>query len=92
MDKDWNSIKKVGLPALKLKSSSSFSAIYEHEKVLVQTKKGDMFVAKCRKTVYTNKKWDDEIEWFSYGTGGRKMKVVSKVIAWMELPDRYEGE
>lgn len=92
MDKDWNSIKKVGLPALKLKSSSSFSAIYEHEKVLVQTKNGNMFVAECRKTVYTNKKWNDEIEWFSYGTGGRKMKVMSKVIAWMELPDRYEGE
>lgn len=40
-----------------------------------------MFVTKCRKTVYTNKKWNDEIEWFSYGTGGRKMKVMSKVIA-----------
>ena len=26
------------------------------------------------------------------GTGGRKMKVMSTVIAWMELPDRYEGE
>lgn len=33
-----------------------------------------------------------EIKWFSHGTGGRKMKVISKVIAWMELPDRYEGE
>lgn len=48
-NKNWISIKKVGLPELKLKSSNSFSAIYEHEKVLVQTKKGDMFVAECRK-------------------------------------------
>lgn len=91
-NENWISIKKDGLPELKLKSSNSFSAIYKHEKVLVQTKKGDMFVAECRKTVYTNKKWNDEIEWFSYGTGGRKMKVVSKVIAWQELPQKYEGE
>ena len=91
-NENWISIKKVGLPELKLKSSSNFSAIYECKKVLVQTKMGDMFVAECRKTVYTNKKWNDEIEWFSYGTGGRRMKVISKVIAWMELPEKYERE
>ena len=34
----------------------------------------------------------NEVYWFAYGTGGRKMKVISKVIAWMELPDKYEGE
>lgn len=51
-----------------------------------------MFIAECRKTVYTNKKRNDEIEWFSYGTGGRRMKVMSKVIAWMELPEKYDGE
>ena len=39
-NENWISVKKVGLPELKLKSSNSFSAIYEHEKVLVQTKKG----------------------------------------------------
>lgn len=42
--------------------------------------------------MYENKKWLDEVYWFTYGTGGRKMKVISKVIAWMELPDKYEGE
>lgn len=36
--------------------------------------------------------WEDKIEWFAYGTGGRRMKVMSKVIAWMELPEKYEGE
>ena len=49
-------------------------------------------MAYCRKEMYANKKWKDEVYWFIYGTGGRKMKVISKVIAWMELPDRYEGE
>ncbi len=42
--------------------------------------------------MYANKKWKDEVYWFSHGTGGRKMKVMSTVVAWMELPDRYEGE
>jgi len=42
--------------------------------------------------VYVDKRWRDEINWYTYGTGGRKMKVVSTVIAWMELPDKYEGE
>ncbi|MEI3172576.1 MAG: hypothetical protein V8S76_00485 [Lachnospiraceae bacterium] len=33
-----------------------------------------------------------ELDWYSYGTRGRKMKVMSKVIAWMPLPERYVEE
>ena len=91
-NKNWISIKKVGLPKLEEISTTNFSSIYKSKEVLIQTKRGERFVTYCRKEVYENKKWNDEIEWFSYGTGGRRMKVMSKVIAWMELPDRYEGE
>lgn len=49
-------------------------------------------MAYCRKEVYGSKKWEDQICWFTHGTGGRKMKVMSKVIAWVELPEKYEGE
>ena len=92
MDKDWNSIKKDGLPELEEISTTNFSSIYKSKEVLIQTKRGERFVAYCRKEVYANKRWVDEIKWFVYGTGGRKMKVMSTVVAWMDLPDRYEGE
>lgn len=92
LNKNWISIKKVGLSKLEEISTTNFSSIYKSKEVLIQTKRGERFVAYCRKEVYENKKWNDEIEWFSYGTGGRRMKVMSKVIAWMELPDKYEGE
>lgn len=26
--------------------------------------------------MYVDKRWRDEINWYTYGTGGRKMKVV----------------
>lgn len=91
-NENWISIKKVGLPKLEEISTTNFSSIYKSKEVLIQTKRGERFVAYCRKEVYENKKWNDEIEWFSYGTGGRRMKVMSKVIAWMELPDKYEEE
>lgn len=92
MDKDWNSIKKDGLPELEEISTTNFSSIYKSKEVLIQTKRGERFVAYCRKEVYANKRWVDEIKWFVYGTGGRKMKVMSTVVAWMELPEMYEGE
>lgn len=92
MDKDWNSIKKDGLPELEEVSTTNFSSIYKSKKVLIQTKRGERFVAYCIKEVYGNKKLEDEICWFVHGTGGRKMMVISKVIAWMELPEKYEGE
>lgn len=91
-DKSWISVKKMGLPELEEISTTNFSSAYKSKEVLIQTKRGERFVAYCRKEMYANKEWKDEVYWFAYGTGGRKMKVISKVIAWMELPDRYEGE
>ncbi len=92
MNKDWNSVKKDGLPELKEVGTCNTYSAYESKEVVVQTKCGDRFVAYCRKVKYTNRKIKDEIAWFSHGTGGRKMKVMSTVVAWLELPDRYEGE
>ena len=66
--------------------------IYRTEKVFVQTKRGEMFVAWCHKTVYISKKISDEYLWYTHGTGGRKMRVMSKVIAWMPLPEPYKEE
>lgn len=91
-DKSWISVKKMGLPELEEISTTNFSSVYKSKEVLIQTKRGERFVAYCRKEMYANKEWKDEVYLFAYGTGGRKMKVISKVIAWMELPDKYEGE
>lgn len=91
-EENWISIKKEGLPELKEVSITNFSSIYKSKKVLIQTKRGERFVAYCEKEVYANKRWVDEIKWFVYGTGGRKMRVMSKVVAWMELPEKYKGE
>lgn len=66
--------------------------IYKTEKVFVQTKRGEMFVAWCHKTVYTSKIFNDEYLWYTHGTGGRKMRVTSKVIAWMPLPEPYKED
>lgn len=85
-DENWVSIKEVGLP--KLEEVDKY--VHKSKRVLVQTKCGDMFVAYCGKRFFYGGK--SKISWFSYGTGGRKMKVVSKVIAWMELPEKYKGE
>ena len=87
MNKNWNSIKKVGLPELEEISK------YEHKskEVLIQTKRGEMFVAYCEKrTGYS--KYSMGVNWSAHGTGGRKMKVMSTVVAWTELPQKYEGE
>ena len=92
MNKDWNSVKKVGLPELEEVTTTNFRSVYESKEVIIQTKRGERFVACCRKEVYVDKRRRDEINWYTYGTGGRKMKVMSKVVAWMGLPDRYEGE
>ena len=91
-DENWVSIKKVGLPNLEEVSITNFSSVYKSKEVLIQTKRGERFVAYCEKEVYANKRWVDEIKWFVYGTGGRKMRVMSKVVAWMELPEKYKGE
>ncbi len=56
MNKDWNSIKKVGLPELEEVTTTNFSSVYKSKEVLIQTKRGERFVAYCRKEVYANKK------------------------------------
>ena len=58
------------------------------DKILISTKKGDMFVGN-----YREYKWcgDIYVEWCSYGTGGRRMKVMSKVLAWQPLPEPYKA-
>lgn len=92
MNKDWNSIKKDGLPELKEVEIGNIYSAYESKEVLIQTKYGDRFVAYCRKEIYENRKMKDKIAWFAHGTGGRKMKVMSTVVAWSELPKKYNGE
>lgn len=59
----------------------------EGKMVLVQTKDCKMFVAKRE---YSS--WREKDEWYSYGTGGRRMKVMSRVVAWMPLPSPYNEE
>ena len=33
-----------------------------------------------------------KIYWYSYGTKGRKMRVMNNVVSWMPLPEKYEGD
>lgn len=47
-DKDWISVKKVGLPELE----EADKYIHKSRNVLVQTKCGDMFVAYCEKKAF----------------------------------------
>lgn len=65
---------------------------YKTKEVLVQTKRGEMFVAWNHKKVYTIGNFKDEYSWYSQGTGGRRMRVMSKVVAWMPLSEPYKGE
>lgn len=88
MNKDWNSVKNVGLPELEEVDKYE----YKSKEVLIQTKRGEMFVAYCEKRTGYSKYSMGVVNWFSHGTGGRKMKVMSTVVAWMELPEKYKGE
>lgn len=88
---DWISAKER-LPETKLVYGSSYSNKYESKNVLIQTKRDEIFSAFYIKRVYKDKKYKDDIEWYTYGTGGRRMKVMSKVVAWMPLPELYTGE
>lgn len=78
------------LPEVELVYESSFNNQYESQDVLVQTKRNEVFKAKCLKKTYKNKEFKDKIEWYTYGTGGRRMKVMSSVVAWMPLPELYK--
>lgn len=91
-DKSWISVKKMGLPELEEISTTNFSSAYKSKEVLIQTKRGERFVAYCEKRTGYSKYSMGVVNWFAHGTGGRKMKVMSTVVAWMELPEKYEGE
>lgn len=78
-------------PDMKIVSISEYIETSCSGLCLVQTKKNDMFVADCLKTKSKYKDGTEVYEWFSYGTGGRRMKVMSTVIAWQPLPEKYEG-
>ena len=71
-------------PETSLETSNSYLKRYISKPVLIQTQKGDFFVATYTKEVI---KTDMLEKWFSYGTGGRRMRVVSKVIGWCYLPE-----
>ena len=49
-------------------------------------------VAWCHKKVWLTKDFNDEYLWYTHGTGGRKMTVRSKVVAWMPLPEPFKEE
>lgn len=84
----WNSINN-GLPCMELVHKSSFNNTYESKKnVLIQTKRDEIYSAYCVKRVYKDMKFKEDINWYMHGT----MKVMSKVVAWMPLPELYTGE
>lgn len=88
---DWISVKKR-LPDDELVYESSFNNKYKSKNVLIQTKRDEIFSAYYVRTTYKNNKYKEEMEWYAHGTGGRRMSVMSKVVAWMPLPELYTGE
>ena len=90
MDKNcWISLKER-YPDMTEISYSAYSRHYRSDKVLVYTKNGNYFIAECWKEEAFN--WPYEFIWYSYGTGGRRMAVRIIVVAWMSLPEKYDGE
>lgn len=79
---------KEEMPELKLESESSTCKIYYSDSILIQTRKGDMFVGKCAKWCWTS--GESEYDWYTYGPRGRRMRIMDKVVAWMPLPEKYE--
>lgn len=77
-----------GLPRVVESSIDGRCTIEKSEFVLVQTKDEKIFIAHFQRWRWADEK-DEELDWYSYGTRGRKMKIMSKVIAWMPLPERY---
>ena len=87
---DWISVKER-LPEAELVYESSYNNKYKSQNVLIQTKRDEIFSAYCVRITYKNK-YKEEIEWYTHGTGGRRMKVMSKVVAWMPSPELYTGK
>ena len=83
---------KERYPDIELVHDAATYKRYKSEPALVQTKRGEIFYATYLKTTfsYPDRSYKPEHEWVTYGTGGRKMKVMSKVIAWRQAPEKYE--
>jgi hypothetical protein len=76
------------LPEMELVEEGSWYLKYRSQFVLAQTKRGELFLSYCEKSEYK----DNEICWYTFGTGGRKMRIKSKVVAWMLKPEPWKGE
>lgn len=63
----------------------------ETDKSSCSNKKWSYFIAECARTRDFKWKTDEEV-WYSYGTGGRRMAVRNKVVVWIPLPKKYDGE
>lgn len=64
---------------------------WEDKEVIIQTKTGDMFFAICILTAWKyNGKEFTEMNWYTHGSGGRRMKIMSKVVAWMDKPEKFD--
>lgn len=49
MNKNWNSVKKVGLPELEEVTTTKFSSVYKSKEVIIQTKRGERFCSILQK-------------------------------------------
>lgn len=87
MEREWVSCKEK-LPQVVESSLESYCTIEKSKLVLVQTNNGQMFIAHFQRWSWLKDR-KEELDWYSYGTKGRKMRVMNKVIAWMPLPERY---
>lgn len=74
------------LPYMELLRDRGYLKEYLSKKVLVYTRTNEFYIAECFKE-YSKYNSKPKIEWFSYGTGGRRMTVKSKVLYWMPLPE-----
>ena len=87
MEREWVSCKEK-LPQVIESSLESHCTIEKSKLVLVQTNNGQMFIAHFQKWSWFKGR-KEELDWYSYGTKGRKMKIMNTVVAWMPLPERY---
>lgn len=91
MDKNnWISLKEK-YPDMKETYCSQCSRGWLSGKVLVQTKNGVISLLNVQEQEVLKWKTDEEV-WYSYGTGGRRMAVRNKVVVWIPLPKKYDGE
>ena len=85
-NENWISIKKAGLPELELILEDKNFSIYKSQDVLVQNEYGEMYIAFCKK-IYTHDGYEIATYWYT-----NRSTIVSKLVAWMELPEKYKGE